>query len=35
MSEGSQVSPGTYFYKVTVVQDGVQHQYMGYVTVLK
>jgi hypothetical protein len=34
-SGSSQVSPGTYFYKVDVMQDGEQHQYMGYITVLQ
>jgi hypothetical protein len=33
-SGASQVSPGTYFYKVSVMQDGKSHQYMGYITVL-
>jgi hypothetical protein len=31
----SRVSPGTYFYKVTIMQDGEQRQYMGYITVLQ
>jgi hypothetical protein len=34
-SGSSQVPPGTYFYKVEVVQDGVPRQYMGYITVLE
>jgi hypothetical protein len=34
-SGASQVSPGTYFYKVTFMQDGEQRQYMGYITVLQ
>jgi hypothetical protein len=34
-SGASQVSPGTYFYKVNMMQDGVQHQYMGSITVLQ
>ena len=34
-SGSSQVPPGTYFYKVNVMQDGEQHQHMGYVTVLQ
>jgi hypothetical protein len=34
-SGASQVSPGTYFYKVTLMQDGEQRQYMGYITVLQ
>jgi hypothetical protein len=34
-SGASQVSTGTYFYKVKVMQDGVAHQYMGYITVLQ
>ena len=34
-SSSSQVPPGTYFYKVNVMQDGEQRQYMGYITVLR
>ena len=34
-SGSSQVPRGTYFYKVNVMQDGEQHQHMGYVTVLQ
>jgi hypothetical protein len=33
-SGSSQVLPGTYFYKVNVMQDGKQHQYMGHINVL-
>jgi hypothetical protein len=33
-SGSSLVPPGTYFYKVSVRQDGKQRQYMGYITVL-
>jgi hypothetical protein len=34
-SGASQVPPGTYFYKVTFMQDGEQRQHMGYITVLQ
>jgi hypothetical protein len=34
-SGSSQVPPGTYFYRVTVMQDGEQRQYMGSITVLR
>jgi hypothetical protein len=34
-SGASRVPPGTYFYKVNVMQDGKPHQYMGYITVLQ
>jgi hypothetical protein len=34
-SGSSQVSPGTYFYKVNVIQDGEQYQYMGHINVLQ
>jgi hypothetical protein len=34
-SGSSRVSPGTYFYKITIIQDGEPRQYMGYITVLQ